>query len=146
MSVALPCVHCFAAVSTSKCSRCLVARYCSKECQCAHWPTHKSQCRPPETKEDVSLLRAASKNQRVVALAVMMHEATGNRIHIAKHPQGYKLWVGDRKEADLHLVSGKHTLMLVAHGPIPHVDPFFDPAKDAFVVSPEDAWVVPISE
>ena len=33
-----------------KCGRCLSAKYCSKECQHAHWPTHKPLCRPPEPK------------------------------------------------------------------------------------------------
>ncbi|KAF8631507.1 hypothetical protein AX15_002370 [Amanita polypyramis BW_CC] len=28
------------------CRRCQVARYCSKECQVQHWPTHKLMCKP----------------------------------------------------------------------------------------------------
>jgi hypothetical protein len=29
----------------SKCSKCLVARYCSSECQRKAWPTHKKVCK-----------------------------------------------------------------------------------------------------
>jgi len=28
----------------SVCSRCMVSQYCSRECQVAHWPVHKSNC------------------------------------------------------------------------------------------------------
>lgn len=33
-----------------KCSKCGVARYCSKECQHAHWPQHKTKCKPKPAK------------------------------------------------------------------------------------------------
>ncbi|KII84155.1 hypothetical protein PLICRDRAFT_57962 [Plicaturopsis crispa FD-325 SS-3] len=33
----------------SQCSRCKSTTYCSKECQVAHWPSHKSQCRSGAT-------------------------------------------------------------------------------------------------
>eukprot|EP00877_Chromochloris_zofingiensis_P002270 jgi/Chrzof1/12043/Cz06g19070.t1 len=39
----------------SKCSVCRVARYCSRECQVAHWKAHKKEC-PDLTKQ-----KAASK-------------------------------------------------------------------------------------
>ena len=31
--------------STQKCSRCNIARYCCKDCQVSHWPTHKKACK-----------------------------------------------------------------------------------------------------
>lgn len=47
------CVLCRAKPSAAKplqcCSRCLSTRYCSRECQKAHWPTHKPVCSPPSS-------------------------------------------------------------------------------------------------
>lgn len=34
------------AVALRACSRCRTARYCSRECQAAHWPQHKRECKP----------------------------------------------------------------------------------------------------
>ena len=40
------CVGCEEAKAYSKCDRCLIARYCSRECQVADWSRHKAGCRP----------------------------------------------------------------------------------------------------
>ena len=39
------CAHCSAADATKICSRCVTARYCSSECQRAHWNRHKPDCK-----------------------------------------------------------------------------------------------------
>jgi len=31
-------------VDLSVCSRCMIARYCSRQCQVAHWPSHEKYC------------------------------------------------------------------------------------------------------
>eukprot|EP01032_Pedospumella_encystans_P013920 gene13920-16007_t len=39
------CLNCLATdIPTSKCKRCLVATYCSRECQVQHWKVHKKVC------------------------------------------------------------------------------------------------------
>lgn len=38
----------------SRCARCRIANYCSKECQCAHWPEHKSACQPYAASEKLA--------------------------------------------------------------------------------------------
>ncbi|GAQ88154.1 hypothetical protein KFL_004040140 [Klebsormidium nitens] len=38
----------------SKCGRCQVARYCSKEHQKLHWETHKKHCKADQAKKDVT--------------------------------------------------------------------------------------------
>ncbi len=35
-----------------KCAQCSTALYCSRECQTAHWKTHKEKCHKPKTKSD----------------------------------------------------------------------------------------------
>lgn len=40
------CEHCLkTAKKMFKCSRCLITRYCSTECQKSHWSTHKLKCK-----------------------------------------------------------------------------------------------------
>ncbi len=40
------CSHCGkAAQNLKKCSGCRQVRYCNAECQRAHWPQHKKDCR-----------------------------------------------------------------------------------------------------
>lgn len=34
--------------SKYSCGKCMVAKYCSKECQKENWPEHKSQCIKPK--------------------------------------------------------------------------------------------------
>ena len=43
-----PCPNCRHLRATRTCSRCKVERYCSKDCQQAHWEVHKKTCEPPE--------------------------------------------------------------------------------------------------
>lgn len=38
------CQHCGQSAGLQKCSRCLVAAYCSRDCQRAHWRQHKPAC------------------------------------------------------------------------------------------------------
>ena len=42
------CASC-GAVAACHCSRCTRVKYCSKECQRAHWKTHRPSCRPRNT-------------------------------------------------------------------------------------------------
>jgi hypothetical protein len=43
-------------VNLSACNRCLLARYCSRECQVAHWPSHKLVCKRAAKKSDVGVV------------------------------------------------------------------------------------------
>jgi len=44
MGICGHCKHEMERVSLSVCSRCMIYHYCSRECQVAAWPNHKSQC------------------------------------------------------------------------------------------------------
>ena len=39
-----PCGHCAQLEAKSCCSKCRQVRYCSRECQLAHWPKHRVTC------------------------------------------------------------------------------------------------------
>ena len=41
------CAQCKVGNIKLKCVRCRLARYCSEDCQKAHWPIHKELCHPP---------------------------------------------------------------------------------------------------
>lgn len=43
------CRTCAKTASFKLCSRCQIARYCSRECQLQDWPTHKQTCLPKAT-------------------------------------------------------------------------------------------------
>lgn len=42
-----PCAVCQKREKTQLCAQCKTTYYCGKECQKAHWPTHKSLCKKP---------------------------------------------------------------------------------------------------
>ncbi|XP_018021848.1 histone-lysine N-methyltransferase ASHR1 [Hyalella azteca] len=46
-----------------RCSRCLGARYCSKECQREHWPQHRGLCKPNKDDGTQDLHRPSSKEE-----------------------------------------------------------------------------------
>lgn len=39
------CLHCGSVTGNMRCSGCFSARYCGKECQRAHWASHKHECK-----------------------------------------------------------------------------------------------------
>ena len=40
------CAKCGVSGASAACSRCLGAKYCSKQCQASHWKEHKQSCTP----------------------------------------------------------------------------------------------------
>ncbi|KAL1742006.1 hypothetical protein HDZ31DRAFT_44209 [Schizophyllum fasciatum] len=48
-------------IRLSSCSKCRLSHYCSRECQVAHWPTHKAQCRLNAQTRD--RLKSAAEDQ-----------------------------------------------------------------------------------
>jgi hypothetical protein len=46
LSVDGVCDACGSERASFRCSGCRMARYCSRECQVAHWPVHRDSCLP----------------------------------------------------------------------------------------------------
>lgn len=49
------CLKCTSAEGIHACSRCIVARYCSAECQRAHFPAHKAECKRAQSMAQMKL-------------------------------------------------------------------------------------------
>ena len=68
-----PCLNCGKSnPKMNVCSKCKVAKYCSKECQKSHWKQHKSTCTTPAAKEGAEV---ATVNLNVSGLPDMGEEA-----------------------------------------------------------------------
>ena len=51
-------------VALSVCSRCMIAQYCSRECQVANWPEHKEDC-DLFVKTHIQLTQTADENDEI---------------------------------------------------------------------------------
>jgi hypothetical protein len=65
----VPCKRCGKAYAKSVCSKCLVVRYCSRECQTADWAKHKRQCKPMPQERSSSATGSSASNLVKVDLA-----------------------------------------------------------------------------
>ena len=86
------CVVC-TAECTSRCQRCGVVAYCSKECQKIHWPLHKTKCKPKQ-KELTSALRGGVR--------VVLGPTDENAKHLSKDENGQLMKLGQAKLRVLH--------------------------------------------
>ena len=51
--------------TTKKCTRCGVARYCSKDCQAKHWPSHSKDCKTSKASTSTdTLVNSSSKTAK----------------------------------------------------------------------------------
>ena len=58
------CANCQADNSRHSCSACLVTKYCSKDCQKAHWKTHKPQCKVLQQEREAEAEAATMTTQK----------------------------------------------------------------------------------
>ena len=71
------CAQCHKPNATKRCTRCGLAHYCGKECQQAHWGTHKDPCKAgmaayldaiaDQVRKQAELLRRADVAEEVIA-------------------------------------------------------------------------------
>ncbi|KAH7882566.1 ankyrin repeat-containing domain protein [Phlebopus sp. FC_14] len=60
-----------------QCARCHVVRYCSKECQRAHWKTHKADCHPFSSATTVTLRPSFKEASTTISKADFTRQAFG---------------------------------------------------------------------
>ena len=66
--------------AAAKCSRCGLARYCSKECQVSHWPKHRLECTDVQHMRAFLRLRDLIKGNLLLMAAY--HLPTGGEVVI----------------------------------------------------------------
>jgi len=86
------------------CSKCKVAKYCSKDCQKSHWKQHKSTCTPPEAKDGAEV---ATVNLSVSGLPDEMLKMAGNTDELYSMNVNNDAGMGSRKVGKLN-TTGKH--------------------------------------
>lgn len=86
------CAHC-GKVANSKCTNCKAVQYCSRDCQKAHWKSHKLNCRPFEVRKAIeNLLRILTLNgifHSCRSRKMRSWEDFWERIAISPHAQSY---------------------------------------------------------
>jgi hypothetical protein len=88
-----------------KCSRCLVARFCSRECQMQHWKKHKAVCvKPAKEEEKKEDKKEVDFTGRRVVLFGLQTAALNGRVGLC---------------SALDVPSGRHTVVLDASAGAP---------------------------
>lgn len=88
------CGNCSKTENLKRCSRCQTERYCSQDCQKAHWKTHKKNCRSSPTAQTQSQSQPQPQSTVPKGLTAAIDKPF--------HKLEARTWLHDRPEKDAY--------------------------------------------
>jgi hypothetical protein len=82
------CTRCKQPNAAHKCGRCRIVHYCSRDCQRADWPTHKTMCTSPQAPQSLAAAREEALGAPLAPWQKKMLESAEKAVLQAKKDLG----------------------------------------------------------